>query len=156
MIADRSHVHVALELKYPTSGRPYSSLLGKFGPHGHIDWTIPVHLANPQWVMDDARVHSWLLRFIAPDIQGLAIDGEQSARQLWVAIKGLFLPNKEPHDVFLHEEFSSMRQGDLSINDYCQCMKTVTYALSDVGHAISPSQLVLNLLRVSTHTSPAW
>ena len=39
-----------------------------------------------------------------------------------------------------------MRQGDLSIHEYCQRMKTVADALSDVGHAVSPSQLVLNLL----------
>jgi hypothetical protein len=35
---------------------------------------------------------------------------------------------------------------DLSINKYYQRMKTVTDALSDVGHAVSLSQLVLGLV----------
>lgn len=69
------------------------------------------------------------------------------ARQLWVTIEGLFLSNKDPCAIYLHEEFSSMRHGDLCIIDYCQRMKTVADSLSDVGHAVSPSQLVLKLLR---------
>jgi hypothetical protein len=36
-----------------------------------------------------------------------------SACQLWVAIEGPFLANKEPRAIFLHEEFSSMKQGPL-------------------------------------------
>jgi hypothetical protein len=39
-----------------------------------------------------------------------------------------------------------MRQVALYVNDHCQRMKTIADALSDVEHAVSPSQLVLNLL----------
>ena len=74
---------------------------------------------------------------------------DQTARQLWVAIEGLFRANKEPRAIFLHHEFHSMVQGDATITEYCQCqkMKTVADALRDVGHAVPDSQLVLNLLR---------
>lgn len=46
--------------------------------------------------------------------------------------------------------------GALSINNYCQCMKAVANAPHDVGHAISPSQLVLNLLRGRNPLFSAW
>nr|AAP53714.1 retrotransposon protein, putative, unclassified [Oryza sativa Japonica Group] len=42
---------------------------------------------------------------------------------------------------------SASTTSDSSIVDYCQKMKTATDALRDVGHAVSESQLVLNLLR---------
>jgi len=40
-----------------------------------------------------------------------------------------------------------MTQGDLSIDAYCQKMKTTVDALHDVSHTVIESQLVLNLLR---------
>jgi hypothetical protein len=40
-----------------------------------------------------------------------------------------------------------MTQGDLSITEYSQKMKSLTDALRDVGHPVQDSQLVLNLLR---------
>jgi hypothetical protein len=61
----------------------FKSLVGKFGLHGHIDGTVPANPTDPQWVMDDACIH-WLLGSTGPDVQDLAIDGEQSAPQLCV------------------------------------------------------------------------
>jgi hypothetical protein len=66
---------------------------------------------------------------------------------LYVAIRNLFQANKESKAIYLHNEFHSMLQGDLSINAYCQQMKELADALKDVGHPVSEPQLVLNLLR---------
>jgi hypothetical protein len=65
-----SHVPVVLELKHSNFQKwaPFKSLVGKFGLRGHIDRTVRTNLADPQWVMDDACVHSWLLGSVAPDI----------------------------------------------------------------------------------------
>ncbi|XP_021308790.1 5'-3' exoribonuclease 2-like [Sorghum bicolor] len=68
-------------------------------------------------------------------------------RDLWVAIADLFQANKAPRAVFLAEQFHSMTQGDLSIDQFCQRMKQTADSLHDVGHTILDSQLVLNLLR---------
>ena len=98
-IAVCSHVPVVLELKHPNFHKwvPFfKSLVGKFGLRGHIDGTVPANPTDPQWAMDDACVHSWLLGSVAPDFQDLAREDEQTARQLWVAVEGLFLSNKEP------------------------------------------------------------
>ena len=79
-----SHVPVVLELKHPNFHKwvPFKFLLGKFGLHGHIVGTIPANHNDPQWVMDDACVHNWLLESITPDVQDLPMDGNQSACKL--------------------------------------------------------------------------
>lgn len=75
------------------------------------------------------------------------MDGtNQTACQFWVTIEDLFQANKAPRAIFLSHEFHSMTQGDLSINDYCNKMKTAADALHGVGHPISEPSLVLNLL----------
>jgi hypothetical protein len=83
---------------------------------------------------------------VADDVLDLTMEDEQSARDLWVAIDGLFQANKEPYAVFLSHKFHSMTQGDPPVADYCQHMNITVDALCDVGHAVSDPQLVLNLL----------
>jgi hypothetical protein len=55
--------------------------------------------------------------------------------------------NKESRAVVLEQEFHNLSQGDLSIDAYAQQMKRTADALREVGHTVSPTQLVLNLLR---------
>jgi hypothetical protein len=74
-------------------------------------------------------------------------DEEPTARVLWLAVERLFRSNKQSQAILLSQKFHSMTQGDLSITEYSQKMKSLTDALRDVGHPVQDSQLVLNLLR---------
>jgi len=84
---------------------------------------------------------------IDDSVLDLAMEPEQTARDLFVAITNLFQANQETRAVILGQEFHSMTQGDLSIDAYAQRMKHTADALRDVGHTVSEPQLVLNLLR---------
>jgi hypothetical protein len=75
------------------------------------------------------------------------MEPDQDARALYLSIEALFQANKESRDVVLEQEFHSLSQGDLSIDAYAQQMKRTADALREVGHTVSPAQLVLNLLR---------
>jgi hypothetical protein len=77
----------------------------------------------------------------------LAMEPNQDARALYVSIEALFQANKESRAVVLEQEFHSLSQGDLSVDAYAQQMKRTADALREVGHTVSPAQLVLNLLR---------
>jgi hypothetical protein len=77
----------------------------------------------------------------------LAMEPNQDARALYVSIEALFQANKESRAVVLEQKFHSLSQGDLSVDAYAQQMKRTADALREVGHTISPAQLVLNLLR---------
>ncbi|XP_012702186.1 uncharacterized protein LOC105914533 [Setaria italica] len=88
------------------------------------------------------------LRSVDYSVLDLAMtDDDQTTRELWLAIKGLFHANKKSWTIFLNHDFHSMTQGDSSIVEYCSRMKTLADALHDVGHPVQDSQLVLNVLR---------
>jgi len=75
------------------------------------------------------------------------MEPEQDARALWVSIKALFQANKQSRAVVLEQKFHNLLQGDLSIDAYAQQMKRTADALREIGHTVSPAQLMLNLLR---------
>ena len=75
------------------------------------------------------------------------MEPEQDARTLWVSIKALFQANKQSRAVVLEQKFHNLLQGDLSIDAYAQQMKRTADALREIGHTVSPAQLMLNLLR---------
>jgi hypothetical protein len=77
----------------------------------------------------------------------LAMEPDQDARALYLSIEALFQANKESRAVVLEQEFHSLSQGGLSIDAYAQQKKRTADALREVGHTVSPAQLVLNLLR---------
>jgi hypothetical protein len=92
-------------------------------------------------------VRSWILGSVDSSVLDLAMDEPNpNAHDLWVVIE-IFRTNKEPRAIFLLNEFHSMVQGDSTISAYCQHLKTKAAALSDVGHPVEGSQLVLALLR---------
>jgi hypothetical protein len=79
-----------------------------------------------------------------------AMDGEElPARELWLAIERQFRSNKQSRAIYINHKFHSMTQGDSSIADYRQRMKSLaTPFLTSVILSRTPnSQLVLNLLR---------
>ena len=146
----KNHIPVTLELAKPNFNQwePFfTSLCGKFALLSHIDGLQEARPTDPSWGIADACVRSWLLGSAGPDVIGLAAAPNQTARELWVAIKRLFEANKAPRAIFLSHEFHSMTQGDSSINDYAQRMKATADALRDVGRTITDAELVLNLLR---------
>jgi hypothetical protein len=53
---------------------------------------------------------------------------------------------RAPRVVFLLEEFHSLKQGDSTIDEYCQRLKIKAAALRDVGETIEDARLVLSLL----------
>ncbi|XP_066324358.1 uncharacterized protein [Miscanthus floridulus] len=149
-ISVKNHIPVTLELAKPNFNQwePFfSSLCGKFGLLSHVDGTAKANPTDPAWAIADSYVRGWLLGSAGPDVLGLAAAPNQTARELWVAIKRLFEANKAPRAIFLGHEFHSMTQGDSSINDYAQRMKATADALRDVGRTITDSELVLNFLR---------
>jgi hypothetical protein len=70
-----------------------------------------------------------------------------TAYVIWCAIHGLFLDNADQHAAYALQEFHSLFQGELSINDYFTRLKHLTNLLRDVGHPMSDPAMVINTLR---------
>jgi hypothetical protein len=88
------HVPTTLELKGGNFARWSSHFLamcGKFGVLHHVDGSPPPSPTDPSWQQVDCCVRSWIFGSVAEAVLDMATTTtNQTARQLWVAIDGLF------------------------------------------------------------------
>jgi len=146
----KQHVPIDLSLERPNYSKWkafFTALCGKYGLLGHINGTAAARPDDPSWSQPDACVRGWMYNSAEDAVLDLAMEPDQDARALYVSIEALFQANKESRAVVLEQEFHNLSQGDLSVDAYAQQMKRTADALREVGHTISPAQLVLNLLR---------
>ena len=126
----------------------FKVLCGKFGLRPHIDAPGTAFPDDPQWVIANSCVKSWLFGSVSDSVLDLALAGDdQTARQLWVAIEEIFTANQEPRAVLLLEEFHTLQQGDSTISEYCQRIKLKVAELRAVGNPVEGRALVLAMLR---------
>lgn len=69
-----------------------------------------------------------------------------TAADLWTYLSSLFSHNKDYRAIQLEEKFKSLKNGSLSIHDFCQLIKTTVDSLADVGHPLTDKQLGLQTL----------
>jgi hypothetical protein len=146
----KQHVLIAVSLERPNYSKWkafFTALYAKYGLLGQIDGTEAARPADPLWSQPDACIRGWMYGSVDDTVLDLSMEPDQDARALYVSIEALFQVNKESRAVVLEREFHNLSQGDLSIDAYAQQMKRTADALREVGHTISPAQLVLNLLR---------
>jgi hypothetical protein len=144
----KQHMLIDLSLERPNYSKWkafFTALCGKYGL-GHINGTVPARPADPLWSRTDACVRGWMYNSADDDVLDLAMEPDQDGRALYISIEALFQANKESRAVVLEQEFHNLSQGDLSIDAYAQQLKRTADALREVGHTVSPAQLVLNLL----------
>jgi hypothetical protein len=146
----QSHVPIKLELRSPNYTKWkafFEALCGKFGLLSHIDGTPPPDPRTDEWSKADFCVRSWTYGSVADEVLDFTMEPDQTANGLWKAIADHFQANQAPRAIFLSQAFHSMTQGDRKIEDYGNEMKKAADALRNVGQAVSPSTLLLNLLR---------
>lgn len=99
-----------------------------------------------KWFQMDCVVLAWLYGSISADLLQEVMSHDATARSVWRALELQFLGNCEQRALNLTTEFRTFHQGDLSVNDYCRCMKTMADSLSDLGDPLSDRALVLATL----------
>jgi hypothetical protein len=90
-----SHVPVKLELRSSnyTQWKSFESLCGKFGLLTHINGTAAPDPLTDAWLQADSCVCSWLYGSVDSAILDFTMEPDQTAHQLWVAIKDHFTAN---------------------------------------------------------------
>lgn len=81
-------------------------MCAKFLLRHHIDSSVPACPNDPLWDQADCCVCSWISGFVNDSVLSHVVEGDdQTARDLWVAIKALFRANKGPRAIFLLHAF---------------------------------------------------
>jgi hypothetical protein len=107
---------------------------------------LPADIADPHWRHMDCTVRSWLYGTVAPDLIKIATTPEPMIHSLWLGLEDQFIRNHETHAMILIAEFRTFVQGDLSISEYCHCLKGMADALGDLGEVVLDRTLVLTIL----------
>lgn len=121
--------------KYTKWSSLFITMCGKFDLLSYIDGSA-ADPDNELWSQADCVVKSWIQCSIVDDVFNLASDQDQTAHDLWSAVRDLFRDNKETHAVFLHNQFHTLVQGDLTVTEYGTRVKQVADILRDVGHPV--------------------
>lgn len=141
----KQHVPYVLDLQvsnYNLWSLVFLSVLGKFHVEDHIELPPPMHCGDPQWIQDDFTVVSWLYTTISTKILTIIIAPRDSAATVWRKIEDLFLDNKVMLAVHLDAEFHSLRQGNMSVTEYCARLKVLADRLRDCDKPVSDADLV--------------
>jgi hypothetical protein len=146
----KQHVPISLSLGRPNFSKWkafFIVLCGKYRLLGHINGIVVACPADPSWSQPDACVHGWMYDSVDDVVLDLAMEPAQDTRALYVSIEALFQENKESRAIILEQEFHNLSQSNLSVDAYAQQLKRTADTLQEVGHTVSPAQLILNLLR---------
>jgi len=95
----KSHIPITLDLhsNYSKWAFFFKSLCGKFGLRSYIDGSAPPRPDDPQWDATECCVQGWISGSVDDSVLDLAMnDADPTARDLWVAIEGIFRANRAP------------------------------------------------------------
>ncbi|CAN6329782.1 unnamed protein product [Urochloa humidicola] len=122
MINIRAHVPVVLSMEDSnfSQWRIFFTLtFNKFGLQSHIDGTLDAVLMrhDPEWLQIDASIVSLLYTSIDRSLMDAVYKPRTSAYEVWTAICNHFLNNSLSRIVLYQQEFHSLYQGDMTIEE---------------------------------------
>lgn len=82
----------------------------------------PQNISLDDWERDDYLLQSWIYSTISDDLSSMIVSKTTSAHQ-FTSLASLFTDNKDYYTIQLEETFKFLKNGSLSIHDYCQTIK---------------------------------
>ena len=70
------------------------------------------------------------------------------AHALWTRLSNIYHDNAETRSSYLEQEFHGLKQGSMTVADYCRKQKILADELNALGTTITDKRLVQNTLRV--------
>jgi hypothetical protein len=125
-------------------------LLGKYKLSDHDLIETPEANRTAEWNQEDFIVRSWLYGSISEEILDIIMVENQTAHDVYMLIRNLFLDNQMTRAIHLEAELCALIQGDLSVTaSRLSLMRSATSAsLSPTRPWCSPA------CAASTRTSP--
>jgi hypothetical protein len=103
---------------------------------------------TPQCSRNDAIVRSWLNSAVAPELLAMVVDTTTPlpAHTLWTRLSNIYHDNAETRSSYLEQEFHGLKQGSMTVADYCRKQKILSDELNALGTIITDKCLVQNTL----------
>lgn len=120
-------------------------VLGKYALTSHVlsDEALP---ERPAWRQKDCTVLTWIYNTVSSDLLQSLMLHQFSARGAWRFLEGEFLGRSDSRALLLETQFRNLRQGSMSITDYCHRLESMATSIGEFGDPIGDQQMVLTLL----------
>jgi hypothetical protein len=104
---------------------------------------------TPQWSRNDAIVRSGLNSAIVPELLAMVVDTTTPlpTHTLWKRLSNIYHDNAEMRSSYLEQEFHGLKQGSMTVADYCRKQKILSNELNVLGTIITNKRLIQNTLR---------
>ncbi|GJV24042.1 ribonuclease H-like domain-containing protein [Tanacetum coccineum] len=127
---------------------PWSSFslihLGSLGLKAHVESDSAS--TNPDWCQLDDLIKMWILSSLCDSLQEQVVTTPGNAKQLWDHLKDLFHDNKDNRAINLDNEIRSLKIGKLSVNEYCNKLRSMAGRIKNLGGDVSDKNLVIYMI----------
>ena len=118
-----------------------------FDVSGHIDGTaLPTGDDDAAWFKRDGLVKLWLYGALQPKLFRNSFKTGGTARDIWIRVENQFRNNKEARAIQLDNELRTTEIGDMTIQAYCQKLRSLSDLLTNVDAPVTDITLVMYLL----------
>ncbi|GKC46363.1 uncharacterized protein Tco_1064085 [Tanacetum coccineum] len=112
--------------------------------NGHITGeSKPTRPGDVNWYSMDSKIKTWFYTTCEASLLKIVIRDKCTSKDLWDNIDGFFTKNKMSRSLQLKETFTTTKKGSMTITNYCQTLKNIADALSDVDSPVSETELVM-------------
>ncbi|XP_010496488.1 PREDICTED: uncharacterized protein LOC104773550 [Camelina sativa] len=146
----RAYIPIILDLEkmnYDVWRELFETHCLTFGVLEHLDGTTA---ATPDtekvWKERDGLVKMWIYATIIDSLTETILKSKSTARDLWLALENQFRDNKESRALQLENELRTITIGDLTVQEYCRKLKTLSNLLANVDSPVSDRALVMHCL----------
>ncbi|XP_010474871.2 PREDICTED: uncharacterized protein LOC104754388 [Camelina sativa] len=144
----RAYIPIILDLEKMNVWRElFETHCLTYGVLGHLDGTtVASSDSDKAWKERDGLVKMWIYGTIADSLTETILKPKSTARDLWLSLEGNFRDNKENRALQLENELRTITIGDLSVQEYCRKIKSLSDLLTNVDSPVSDRQLVMHCL----------
>lgn len=118
-----------------------------FDVAGHLDGTlVPADDVDTVWTKKDGLVKLWLYGTLSKNLLKSTFKTGGTARYIWLRIENFFRNNKEARAIQLDHDLRNKEIWDLTMQAYCQELKSIADLLANVDAPITERTLVTYLM----------
>ncbi|KAK8943168.1 hypothetical protein KSP39_PZI009550 [Platanthera zijinensis] len=103
------------------------------------------NIARDVWLRKDQLILSWLVASLTDPLISLVV-GFPTSKVVWYALAKAFASHSRVRVLQLKTNLHNIKRGSSIITEYIQQIKTITDNLAIIGHQISDSDLVMQVL----------
>lgn len=165
----KSHIPIILDTEdhnYDAWRELFLTHCQSFDVAGHLDGTLlPTDATAAAWTKHDGIVKLWLYGTLSKNLFKSTFKTGGTSQDIWTRIENYFRNNKEARAIRLDHSLRNTQIGDLTINAYCQELKSIADRLANVSTPVPDRTLVTyflnglnekydNIINVVMHRQP--